>query len=144
MSVIVSGTLMEKEGKYLLIRQNGGHDKGKWWIPAGTLEDGEYVLDTAIRETFEESGYNVKLSGILGLYNKIIRDKTVMGIIFKGDIVSGNLNFNPEEISDARWFTYDEILEIQDELRSKEALLRCLQNAKNNNVILLDDFIKIN
>lgn len=55
MSIIVAGTLLERDGKFLLIKENMGRDKGKWWIPAGTVDRGELVEDTAIRETFEES-----------------------------------------------------------------------------------------
>ena len=55
MSIIVAGTILERDGKCLLIKENMGRDKGKWWIPAGTVDKGELIEDTAIRETFEES-----------------------------------------------------------------------------------------
>ena len=55
MSIIVAGTILERDGKFLLIKENMGRDKGKWWIPAGTVDKGELIEDTAIRETFEES-----------------------------------------------------------------------------------------
>ena len=55
MSIIVAGTLLERDGKFFFFFLNMGRDKGKWWIPAGTVDRGELVEDTAIRETFEES-----------------------------------------------------------------------------------------
>ena len=55
-----------------------------------------------------------------------------------------NLKYDKEEISDAKWFTYEEILKMKDNLRSKEALLKCLENFKNNNYIDLDQIVIVN
>ena len=143
MSIIVTGSLLEKDGKFLLIRENRGKDKGKWWIPAGTVDEGEYVEETAIRETYEESGYNVKLSNIICLYNKVLNGNPIIGIIFKSQIIDGDLKFDKEEISEARWFTPDEILGMEDSLRSKEALLKSIENYKNNRFISLDYITKV-
>lgn len=143
MSIIVTGSLLEKDGKFLLIRENRGKDKGKWWIPAGTVDEGEYVEETAVRETYEESGYNVKLSNIICLYNKVLNGNPIIGIIFKSQIIDGDLKFDKEEISEARWFTPDEILGMEDSLRSKEALLKSIENYKNNRFISLDYITKV-
>lgn len=143
MSIIVTGSLLEKDGKFLLIRENRGKDKGKWWIPAGTVDEGEYVEETAVRETYEESGYNVKLSNIICLYNKVLNGNPIIGIIFKSQIIDGDLKFDKEEISEARWFTPDEIIGMKDSLRSKEALLKSIENYKNNRFISLDYITKV-
>lgn len=141
---IVAGTFIEKEGKFLLIQENRGRDKGKWWLPAGTVDEGEYIKNTAIRETLEESGYEVKLKNIICIYNKLINNNPIVGIIFTAQIIGGNLKYDKEEISDAKWFTYEEILKMKDNLRSKEALLKCLENFKNNNYIDLDQIVIVN
>ena len=94
--------------------------------------EGEYVEETAVRETYEESGYNVKLSNIICLYNKVLNGNPIIGIIFKSQIIDGDLKFDKEEISEARWFTPDEILGMEDSLRSKEALLKSIENYHMN------------
>ena len=48
-----------------------------------------------------------------------------------------------EEISEARWFTPDEIIGMKDSLRSKEALLKSIENYKNNRFISLDYITKV-
>ena len=144
MKKIVAGTLLEKDEKFLLIKQNKGKDKDRWWIPAGGVEEGEYIEDAAIREAYEESGYNVKLLNIICIYNKLIDDvNPLVGIIFKAQIESGDLNYNPDEIADAKWFTYDEIMDMKDQLRSKEALLKSLENHINGNEISLDNIVRV-
>ena len=88
-------------------------------------------------------GFNVKLSNIICIYNKLINGNPIVGIIYKAQIINGDLKYNKEEIADAKWLTYDEILNMKESLRSKEALIKCLDNYKNNKYILLDDIIKL-
>ena len=72
-----------------------------------------------------------------------IGENSIIGIIYKAQIIDGELKYNREEIADAKWLTYDEILNMKESLRSKEALIKCLDNYKNNKYILLDDIIKL-
>ena len=88
-------------------------------------------------------GFNVKLLNIICIYNKLINGNSIVGIIYKAQIINGDLKYNKEEIADAKWLTYDEILNMKESLRSKEALIKCLDNYKNNKYILLDDIIKL-
>jgi 8-oxo-dGTP pyrophosphatase MutT (NUDIX family) len=51
--------LVNKDGK-LLVCHPTNHSQSFWSIPKGKVEDGEYYLDAAIRETYEET--NIKLT----------------------------------------------------------------------------------
>lgn len=51
--------LVNKDGK-LLVCHPTNHSQNFWSIPKGKVEDGEYYLDAAIRETYEET--NIKLT----------------------------------------------------------------------------------
>jgi len=51
-------------GRILLGKATNTDDrKGKWCMPAGHAEDGECPGATAVRETFEETGFKVKADG---------------------------------------------------------------------------------
>ena len=52
---LVVGTIPEYHGEILLCRRNIEPQRGLWTLPAGYLENGESVLDGAIRETWEEA-----------------------------------------------------------------------------------------
>eukprot|EP00002_Diphylleia_rotans_P019759 TRINITY_DN3818_c0_g1_i12.p1 TRINITY_DN3818_c0_g1~~TRINITY_DN3818_c0_g1_i12.p1 ORF type:complete len:154 (-),score=30.52 TRINITY_DN3818_c0_g1_i12:24-425(-) len=41
-------------------------DRG-WWLPAGRVDPGETFQEAAIRETIEEAGIRVRLTGILSI-----------------------------------------------------------------------------
>jgi 8-oxo-dGTP diphosphatase len=55
----------ESGGRLLLVRR---WDSGAWELPGGRVEVGESVLDAAVRETVEESGVLVRITGVVGLF----------------------------------------------------------------------------
>jgi len=56
----------DQDGRLLLQRRR---DTGQWAIPMGKQELGETVAECAIRETREETGVTVEVTGILGIYS---------------------------------------------------------------------------
>jgi 8-oxo-dGTP pyrophosphatase MutT (NUDIX family) len=55
-----------EDGAVLLIRRT---DNGNWALPGGAIEMNESVADAAVRETFEETGIQVEVTGLLGIYS---------------------------------------------------------------------------
>lgn len=113
-----TGTLIEDDsGEILLIQEGKEHVKGKWNLPSGGFakedeEIEETIEEAAIRETREETGLKVKLEGLVGIYTRDAQrtDKKNTNVIFKASKVGGDLDPNKEEeIIDARYFSYDEI-----------------------------------
>jgi 8-oxo-dGTP diphosphatase len=56
----------DAEGKVLLMRRA---DDGTWCLPGGRVEPGEGWAAAALRECLEETGWEVDLEGLLGLYS---------------------------------------------------------------------------
>jgi ADP-ribose pyrophosphatase YjhB (NUDIX family) len=52
-------------GEILLIRRT---DNDNWALPGGAMDLGESLPDAAIRETLEETGVRVELTGLVGIY----------------------------------------------------------------------------
>lgn len=124
--VISAGFLIQSEGKYLLVHATGAKDN-KWGIPKGKQEEGESLMDTAIREVFEETGIDLRKEGIQ-LEDKpffdydIGKNKTVY--VFKAYDLTGKLhnfdfrcstnipNMDIPEISGYRWASAQEALDF--------------------------------
>jgi 8-oxo-dGTP pyrophosphatase MutT (NUDIX family) len=57
---------VDGEGRLLLQRRR---DTRQWAIPMGRMELGETPAACAVRETFEETGVQVEVTGLLGIYS---------------------------------------------------------------------------
>ncbi|WP_354639418.1 NUDIX domain-containing protein [Kitasatospora camelliae] len=60
-SVVVVGA----DGRVLLQRRT---DNGMWALPGGVMELGESIAACGIRETLEETGIRIEITGIVGTY----------------------------------------------------------------------------
>jgi len=98
---------VDDAGRVLLQRRR---DTGQWAIPMGKQELGETPSQCAIRETQEETGVLVEITGILGVYSDpghivAYTDGEIRQeweLILLGRPVSGSPAEN-DEASDVRW-----------------------------------------
>ncbi|MFD5508929.1 NUDIX hydrolase [Streptomyces sp. NPDC127051] len=66
-SIVPSVTVVacNVEGEVLLIHKT---DNGLWALPGGGIDVGESALQAAVRETLEETGFDIRITGLVGLY----------------------------------------------------------------------------
>ncbi|MDQ2935758.1 MAG: NUDIX domain-containing protein [Chloroflexota bacterium] len=60
--------ILERDASILLLRRAVEPGLGAWDLPAGYLDPGESPEEAARRETFEESGLEVDLLRLVGVY----------------------------------------------------------------------------
>jgi len=104
---------VDERGRVLLQRRR---DTGQWAIPMGKQELAETVTQCAVRETLEETGVTVEVTGLLGIYSDpghlvAYTDGEVRQeyeIILPGHPVSGQPTAS-DEASAAEWFTPAEL-----------------------------------
>ena len=58
--------ITDSEGWILLERRS---DNGMWSLPGGGIEAGESITEAAIREVKEETGLDVRITGLVGVYS---------------------------------------------------------------------------
>ena len=109
MGIICSG-LVEKEGGYLLIKAKTGRPKGLWNNPGGHKDEGETIEEAVRREVEEETGFDVRVGELVGVY---VLDKTEKHL-HKVEITGGKLNPPEDEVDEAKWFTLDEIKSLEE------------------------------
>ncbi|WP_190820115.1 NUDIX hydrolase [Saccharopolyspora pogona] len=64
--VAVAAFVQDDTGRVLMIRRT---DNDQYAIPGGAQDIGETVAQAAIRETAEETGIDIEVSGLIGVYS---------------------------------------------------------------------------
>jgi 8-oxo-dGTP pyrophosphatase MutT (NUDIX family) len=108
-----SVVVVDDRGRILLQRRV---DNGMWALPGGGMHIGESLPDCAVRETREETGYEIELTGIVGTYTSprhvfAYDDGEVrqeFSICFLARPVGGSLAVSGES-TDVRWFEPGEV-----------------------------------
>lgn len=129
---IVVGGIIERNGKFLLVQENKEICKGKWNLPAGRLNCDETILEGAKREIFEECGCKVELLGILQIGNKKINNDYMVSVIFSTKLLEEDIKFDGNEIVNVKWFSYDEILNMKEELRTYDLITDAIERYISN------------
>ena len=62
----VTAVIQDARGRILLIHRT---DNDRWALPGGTVEIGENVPTTLVREVREETGIDVEVIGLVGVYS---------------------------------------------------------------------------
>jgi 8-oxo-dGTP diphosphatase/2-hydroxy-dATP diphosphatase len=106
---ILTLCLTKKEGMVLLGMKKRGFGEGRWNGFGGKVEEGETIIDAAIREMREESGLRIEDLEEKGIINFHFLDtgKFLEVHVFNVLRCSGNM-IETEEMS-PKWFNLDEI-----------------------------------
>jgi 8-oxo-dGTP pyrophosphatase MutT (NUDIX family) len=119
---VTVATVIERDGRYLLVEER---DKTTGALvfnqPAGHLEAGESITAAALRETLEETGWEIELLGVLGiaLYTAPGNGVSYYRTTFVGKPLRHleNAALDPD-IHTTHWLDYEEILANSARMRS--------------------------
>jgi ADP-ribose pyrophosphatase YjhB (NUDIX family) len=139
-SLVVGGSAVVVDGKGRILLQRRS-DSGNWALPGGAMDIGETFAESVIREVKEETGFDVRVERIVGIYSDpghvfAYDDGEVrqeFNICLAATIVGGELAVSSES-TDVRFFPLDEVQgltmhesirkRIEDYLRGVEPRLR--------------------
>lgn len=89
--VVGAGALVEKEGRVVLVRRGMGPKAGYWSLPAGYVEADEMAEDAAVREMEEETGLEIEIDDLLGVYSFGREPQTGVLILYSAHPIGGEL-----------------------------------------------------
>jgi mutator protein MutT len=103
-TLTVRVVLKDKRGRYLLMQRTRkwGLQPGVWEFPGGKLDPGETFAEALVRETREETGFDVELLDVLGAAQWEKPDRRVAYLILSARVTGGRFQIS-EEHDDAAW-----------------------------------------
>lgn len=107
-----TAVVIEKDGKYLLIKRGKFPEHGFWAVPGGHVDEGETVHECAVRECKEEVG-DVEVEEKPFLV--FIHDMNI-GHRHKAHFFKGKMLGDPKagsDADDAKWFTIEEMKSME-------------------------------
>src|ERR1700761_4407557 len=111
-----SAVVVDHRNQILLQRRT---DSGNWALPGGAMDIGETLAESAIREVKEETGFDVRIERIVGIYSDpghvfAYDDGEVrqeFNICLAATIVGGELSVSSES-TDVWFFALDEVADL--------------------------------
>lgn len=116
------GILIEMEGGVVLIKRGGQVKPGLWALPSGYIEADESVEEAALREAREETGLDIRLEDLLGIYSfpegppdsgiiVFYRARPVGGALRAGDDALDVRVFQPDDVPELPFRTHHQALQ---------------------------------
>lgn len=102
----------DSQGRLLLLKRM---DNDLWTIPTGGVKKGETVGQAGARECQEETGLEVEITGLVGVFStpdhvivymhgdRVDEVRQPINICLRARVVGGEITPEPEEASEVRW-----------------------------------------
>ena len=120
---LIAHTLIEKEGKYLLIKRSKikrglpNVYPSYWDIPDGSVEENEMPREAALREAMEEVNQKIRINKIIHEDSQFdsSKDSVFTRLVYAGRILDErDIILDPEEHTDFVWIS--SLKDIESEL----------------------------
>ncbi|MDH4030689.1 MAG: NUDIX hydrolase [Chromatiales bacterium] len=126
---ITVASIIERDGRFLMVEEIAS---GLTVInqPAGHLERGETLQEAAVRETLEETAWNIHTESVVGVYlwQNPVNGRSFLRVTFAGKSVTHEPWRGLDEgICGALWMSRDDIVREASRLRSP-MVLRCVDD----------------
>ena len=129
------GAVVLDGDRVLLARRGRPPGQGKWSIPGGLVHLGERIEDAVVREIEEESGLRVRVLGLCGVIDRVVREGDAVRyhyviIDYVAEAVGGRLQAG-SDAAEVRWVAVDDLgqYDITDGLADMVQRARAIQRA---------------
>jgi ADP-ribose pyrophosphatase YjhB (NUDIX family) len=127
-----SAVVVDDMGRILLQRRS---DSGNWALPGGAMDIGETFAQSVLREVKEETGFDVRIERIVGIYSDpghvfAYNDGEVrqeFNICLACTIVGGELSVSSES-TDVRFVSFDEVADLTMHASIRKRIEDCLHD----------------
>ena len=104
--IVSAAALVTRKDGMVIILKNA---RGEWEFPGGQVEEGETIIQGLQREIEEETGVQVEVGQLVGVYSRICQPP-IVNFTFLCEWVSGELRTSEESV-EVIWEQKDKALE---------------------------------
>jgi len=119
----VFGIIFDEQKRILLCHRR---DYDLWNLPGGALENGESPWDGLKREVREETGLEVEISKLVGVYSKPDKDEVVFSFVCKE---TGGKSMLNDEADKIKFFEINK-LPLNTSLKQVERIKDAIENSE--------------
>jgi ADP-ribose pyrophosphatase YjhB (NUDIX family) len=113
----VSSLVLDDDGRVLLVYEL---DQDAWSTPGGSVDVDERPEDAARREVLEETGFEIRLDGIITVlggpefrtHYKNGDEVAYVATVYRATVISGAARPDADEVTAVEWFTRDALGEL--------------------------------
>ena len=121
--IVSAATIVfNEQGEILLIK---GPRRG-WEMPGGQVEEGESLIDAAVRETKEESGIEIEVIKFCGVFQNV--ERSICNTLFLGKAIGGVPTTGPESL-EVGFFPIKKALEMVTWKNFRQRIEYCLDES---------------
>ncbi|MEN1759606.1 nitrilase-related carbon-nitrogen hydrolase [Anoxynatronum sibiricum] len=136
------GGLVERDGRFLMVRQNYGRIKGYWLLPGGHLDKGEAPEVGAAREIMEETSVRTRALELLALRNLRVNGVVDSYQVYRMKDLGGEPVPDGFENTEAAFLSPDEIFNEKPVTHLAKAIVRKVLSGDKDGLQLQTDFVK--
>ncbi len=104
-----AGVIVRRGEQVCLVQRKFPPKVGQWTLPTGFMEWDEDIDETAVREAKEETGLDVKLTGLFAVHNGILPpDQPVVVVFYTAEEIGGQLCAG-DDAAEAGFFDLDDL-----------------------------------
>ena len=135
---IFVSTIVLHNDKFLVVKEgkNNHNQLDTWNFPVGHVEAGEGLIEAAIRESKEESGYDINIDGVLSVLFKNTKDGMDLIVFFNGHIINNSPTNYESGIKKVDFVSFESLKKL--DLRFHDDILIQANRALLNKIYPLD------
>ncbi len=107
-SAVTASALPEDDGRILLARRAHDPFRGLWDVVGGFVAEGEHPLDGLRREVREETGLELEVGRLLGIWMGDYGGRATLNLFWTGRLGPGEPRA-ADDVEELRWFTEDDL-----------------------------------
>ncbi len=115
------GAVVVEDGKLLMVQRGKEPAKGRWSVPGGHVEDGEYIVDALQREVREETGLEIEPGELLGIF-EVVGERHIVILDYLATVAGDPTPRAGADADDVRWVPLDEVDSLPTTPRFAETL----------------------